>query len=117
MIGQPCPRPVLTSPRSFQGTRVDSPDPLQSNSVARADPSPRGGLNRATKRLKGELTMTNPRSTPRNTHWMAVAGLAIAGLAMNVGCSSGGSTPADSGAGGHDSGTGTGGKVDSGTDA
>lgn len=61
--------------------------------------------------------MTNPRSTPRNTHWLMIAGLAIAGLAMNVACSSGNSNPADSGAGGSKAdgggagGSGTGGMV------
>ncbi len=63
--------------------------------------------------------MTNSRSTPRSAHWLAMAGLAIAGLAMNVGCSSGSSNPADSGAGGGTGagGSGAGGKVvDSGTD-
>jgi hypothetical protein len=58
--------------------------------------------------------MTNSRSTPRNTHWLAIAGLAIAGLAMNVGCSSSNPSPSDSGAGG---GTGAGGSGAGGKDA
>ncbi len=62
--------------------------------------------------------MTNSRSTPRNTLWLAVATLAIAGMAVNVGCSSSSSTPSDSGAGGGTGtgGSGAGGKTDSGTD-
>ena len=61
--------------------------------------------------------MTNSRSTPRNTHWLtvvvrfAIGGLAIGGLAMNVGCSSGSSTPEDAGSGGS---TGSGGRTGAG---
>lgn len=44
--------------------------------------------------------MTNSRSTPRNTHWLAiVCGVAIAGLTMTIGCGSS-SSPDNTGSGG-----------------
>ena len=41
-----------------------------------------------------------------SSRWLMIASLAITGMALNVGCSSGSSTPSDSGAGGSSSSTG-----------